>query len=251
MRDARVLELVGEQVREAAPNRGQDVGAVAQQLAELEHQVAVVEASRLAQDAVVAGVEVGELDLALGALALGAPGRGALQRHPPLAQRRRRDRLDLQQVDATQQPRQQARRVAADLVTAKRQLVDPVEEDREPVRGANGGEERIEAGLERVVAQQALGHLLIGVDPELLVRPVEQLLGALAKLRARRARARQHENRLRAHAAAGECQQSQGERLGAPGAGDTEHQQRLVAVIGDEALRLGRRVAIRRHAHSF
>ena len=61
-----------------------------------------------------------------------------------------------------------------------------VEQDREPVGGADGGEERVEAGLDRVLAQQRLGGLLVGVDPELLVRAVEQRLGALAQLGARR-----------------------------------------------------------------
>ena len=75
------------------PNRladlGGDVGAIVEQLAELEHQVAAVEAAGLAQDPVVAGVEVGELDLALGPLALGGVGGRALGGDRPFAQGRR------------------------------------------------------------------------------------------------------------------------------------------------------------------
>ena len=96
------------------------------------------------------------------------------------------NRLGLEQVDPPQQARQQARGVAADLMPAQGQLVNAVEQDREPVGETDGGEERVEAGLERVLAQQRLGGLLVGVDPELLVRAVEGRLGAVAKLRSAR-----------------------------------------------------------------
>ena len=59
------------------------------------------------------------------------------------------------------------------------------------------GEERVESRLDRVLAQQRLGGLLVGVDPQRLVGAVEQRLGALAQLGPRGARAAQHENRLR------------------------------------------------------
>ena len=51
--------------------------------------------------------------------------------------------------------REQRRRVAADLVAAQRQVVDPLEQQRQPVgRCVTAREERVEPGLERLVAQQ-------------------------------------------------------------------------------------------------
>ena len=81
----------------------------------------------------MAGVEVGELELALGALALGGARRDALGGDRALAELLRAHRLGLEDVDPAQQAGEQAGRVAADLVAAKRQLVEAVEQDREPV----------------------------------------------------------------------------------------------------------------------
>ena len=93
-------------------------------------------AARLAQDPVVAGVELGELELAP------RPARDRPIRRPPCRARRpsragaRARRLGLEHVDPPQQPRQQPCRVAADLVPAQRQLVDAVEHDRRAGRPA-------------------------------------------------------------------------------------------------------------------
>ena len=108
--------------------------------------------------------------------------------------------------------------------------------------GADGGEERIEAGLGRVLAQQRLGGLLVGVDPELLVRAVEQHLGALAQLRAGGARAGR---------ATSTCSGRDAARRPAPRAAARaprcvptppapSDQQRALAVRGDRALAVGR-----------
>ncbi len=129
----------------------------------------------------MARVELGELDLALGALAVRGRRRGPLLRHRPLPQRGRCHGLRLQQVDATQQPAEQAGGVAADLVAAQRQIVETVEQHGQAVGRADGGEERIEPGLGRVLAQERLGRLLVGVDPELLVGAIQQQLGPLAQ----------------------------------------------------------------------
>ena len=103
-------------------------------------------------------------------------------------------------IDAAQQTRQQAGRVAANLVVSQGQIVDALEQDREPIRGPDGGEEGVEAGLDRVLAQQRLRRFLVGVDPELLVRAVEQRLGAGAKLGAGGPRSGEDENVLGADA---------------------------------------------------
>ena len=83
--------------------------------------------------------------------------------------RRGRDRLGLHGVDPLKQPRQEAAGVAADLVAAQREVVEPVEHEGEPVGGRDGLEERVEPGLDRVRAQEALGDRLVRALPELLV----------------------------------------------------------------------------------
>jgi hypothetical protein len=89
-------------------------------------------------------------------------------------------------------------------VVSQGQIVDALEQDREAIRRADGGEEGVEAGLDRVLAQQRLRCFLIGVDPELLVRAVQQRLGASAKSGAGGSRSSEDEHVLGADAAAGE-----------------------------------------------
>ena len=170
----RVLELVGHDVPEARPHLIGDVGALGDQPRCLDHQVARVQAPRVAQDAVVAGVELGELDLAPRALTLRRAARLAIARRGPVAQALRAHALQLQQVDPAQEPRQEPRGVAADLVPAQGQVLDSGEHDREPIGRGDRGEERIEPGLDRMVAKEPLGDLLVGTDPELLVGSVER-----------------------------------------------------------------------------
>ena len=132
-------------------------------------------------------------------------------------------------------------------MAAQRQLVDAVEQDREAVGGADGGEEGVEAGLDRVLAQQRLRGLLVGADPKLLVRAVEQSLGALAQARAGGARAGEHEHVLGRRAGGGERLEPPRQRLAASRARRAEDEQRALAVRGDRALRIGGTVAGRRH----
>jgi hypothetical protein len=129
----------------------------------------------------VARVQVGELDVPLGALARRAPRGLAFTRDRPFPQGRRQDPLGLEQVYAAQEAGQEPSGVAADLVPAQGQVIDPVEQDREPVGGAHRGEERIATRLDRVLAQQHLPDLLVGVYPELGVRAVQQGLDASAQ----------------------------------------------------------------------
>ena len=178
-----VLQLVDQQVRGTQVQLAGDVGAVGDQPRRLQHQVARVEASRVTQDAVVARVELGELDLAPRPFALGRALRLLVARCGPVAQPLGADQLELQQVDAPQETGQEPGRIAADLVPAERQVVDAVEQDREPVGGRDRGEERIEPGLDRVLAQHLFGDLLVGADSQLLMgrrqlgvhAPAEQL----------------------------------------------------------------------------
>ena len=54
------------------------------------------------------------------------------------------------------------------------EVVQVVEQQRQPIREADGGEEGIEPRLQRVLAQQPPGGRLISGDPELLVGRVNQ-----------------------------------------------------------------------------
>ena len=88
------------------------------------------------------------------------------------------------------------------------------------------GEERVEPRLDRVLAQQGLGRLLVGVNPQLLVRAVERDLGPLAQLeRAARDR-RDDEHALRPGPAARRGLEPHAERLGPPRPGRAEDEQR-------------------------
>ena len=71
---------------------------------------------------------------------------------------------------------------------AQRQLVEAVEQHRQPLGGAEHVEEGVEAGGLGVLAQQPLADRVPGADPELLVGVVEERLDALAAAAAPSAR---------------------------------------------------------------
>ena len=122
-------ELIDHDVEESAPRSpGGRRHSRASSLLQGEEDVAAVEAAGRCDDPVVGGVELGELGLG-GARACPrrAPRRAlgsAGPSRPPSAHRSARE------------VGQQARRVAADLVLAQRQLVQPVEQHRQPLGGA-------------------------------------------------------------------------------------------------------------------
>ena len=216
--------------------RAADVRALAGQAAQLQDQVAGVEAAHLAQDSVVAGEELGELDLAPRPLAGGGAGGRLDLALGPLAKSRRGDALGLQQVDPPQQPGQEPRRVAADLVAAKREVVDSVEQDREPVAQLDRAEERVQAGLDREVAKQALGDLRVGADRELGVGTVQEPLGPLAHPGGCRARPGEDEHAVGLRTVADQRREAHRQGLAAAGAGGPQDQHRALAVPGDPLL---------------
>ena len=115
----------------------------------------------------------------------------------------------------------------ADLVAAKRQVVDAVEQDRQAVGGGDRGEERIEPGLDRVLAKDALGDLLVGADPELLVRVRRGWRRPGREASPRPARVRQtSEDPLGPDAVLDQRGEAADQRLGAPGSGGAGDQQR-------------------------
>ncbi len=73
----------------------------------------------------------------------------------PVTQPARADPLGLQRIDSPQQPGEQARWIASDLVAAEREVIEMVEQQRQPVREPDGRKERVEPRLQRVLARAA------------------------------------------------------------------------------------------------
>ena len=233
-----LLELVDHQVLETVGDLEADIGALGEHAVEGEEDVAAVEAARLGEDPVVGRVELGELELT----PRGLPGglvRRLLRLPGPQLQPRRADPFGLQRVDPREQPGQQGGGVAADLVAAQRQLVEPVEQHRQALRGAQHVEERVEAGGLGVLAQEPLADRLPAADPELLERAVQQRLGAFAKSPRRGAGRADHQHPLGCGPRRGEPGQPPRQQLGLAGPGGAEHQQRALSV-GDRAIPLVR-----------
>ena len=189
----------------------------------------------------MAGVEVGELTLAGRALALPDVGCLALGPLGPVPQLGGGDALGLHRVDSTEQPGQQPCRVAADLVPAQREVVEAVEEHREAVGGPDGGEERVEPRLQRVLAEQSLRHGLVGGDPELLVRALDQGGRAGSQSVGAGPGASQNDDLLGWGSRRREAGQPSRQRLGPPEAGRAGDEHRAVAVLDHAPLGVGRR----------
>ena len=232
---AQVLVAVREHEREAAGQPSANVRLLVQQPEGVQREVADVERAGLGQQSIVRGVDVRELELALcvRALVVGRDGRRAVL--GPAAEVLGSHHLLLQLVDALDEPRQKRRRVAADLVAAQRQVVDPLEQQRQPVGGADGREQRVEAGLERLVAQDPLAQLLCAEHRQLLVGRVDQRLDPRSQVRRGGARRRDHQ-----HAAGRERPPRQATRRGGRSRAScpcraAEYQQRAAA-MGDGRL---------------
>ena len=245
VREPGVLELVGEHVAEALGDLLGDVGAVAP--AGWPSSSTRSPPSRLPaslQDPVVAGVEIGELDLALGPLALGRRSRRRARRataHSRSAAGATASALSR----SMRRSRRASRPAGLPRISWRRSGSSSSRSSRIASRSA--GPTVVKNGSRpassRVLAQQRLGRLLVGVDPELLVRAVEQQLGSLAQPRPRRARAGRGRARApgacRAPASASSRSASASVR---PEPASPSDQQRALAVRGDRALRIGGRV---------
>jgi hypothetical protein len=190
--EARVLQVVHQHVPVAAREPRTHVRFLAQQPEGAQHEVAEVQRPRLAQHPVVRAEQLAELALAGGARPLG------------LAERRRPggvvlagDELVLEAVDPADDRAEHRARVAAQVVVAQRQIVDALEQHREPVGRGDRRGERVDAGLERLVVQQPCAEALEGRDRGLLGgRPAEPLLDPLAQRVGGR---REHEDALGRH----------------------------------------------------
>jgi hypothetical protein len=126
-------------------------------------------------------------------------------------------------------------------VAAQGQVIDAVEEDRQPVGLRHADDERVDASLQRMLEEETLGDLRERPDLELLVRRVDERADPVAKGDGSGARPRQDENAIGRDAPGRERGDAPGESLAAAAAGAAEDQQRPLAVLGN-ALLLGRRL---------
>ena len=200
---------------------------LAQQAERAQHEVAEVEHAGLAEHPVVGPEQLAELALAGGAGAVGlaecgGPGGVVLAR----------DELVLEAVDPPDDRAEHGARVAAQVVVAKRQLVDALEQHRQPVGGGDGGRERVHAGLERLVVEQAGAQalergdrgLLGGGAPEAFLDPLAQGVGGRGE----------HEDALRGDGGLrplGQPREALHERGRLAGAGPADDEQRPAAVL--------------------
>ena len=225
-----VLVLVHEHVAEARGGALAHVRLLVQQAEGAQDQVAEVERPALAEQAVVVGVEAAELELARGVRS-----RGVVVR--PLGQPLRvrdvvvgRHHLVLQAVDPRHEAPEQRRRVAADLVVAQRELVDAVEQQRQAIRRRDRREERIDAGFERLVGQQARAEAVEGLHVELLVGRGDERLEPLAHLGGGRRGEGQREQLLGGRPLLDEPAEAPADRAGLAGAGTRHDQERTPRV---------------------
>ena len=196
-RELEVLGVVDEHVAPARRDPRAHVRLVAQEGDGAQEQVAEVQRALLAQHPVMGLVEAGELALALGALVALREGGG------PARDLVGRDHRLLEAVDAGDDRRQQGRRVALEVVDLEGELVDALEQHREPVGRRDRDDERIEPGLERLVAQQPRAEAVHGVDGELLEAALELVLHAGAQRVGGRLRGGEREDLLASAAGAG------------------------------------------------
>ena len=142
-----VLQLVDDQMREASRDGLGQSGPLAEESGQLKHCVGVVHRAGGAQHLVVQLVDLGELALPGGRVALRLALARLLLR--PASEPLRRHPCGLERVDPVDDPGQQPSRVPADLMPAQGQLVDPLQQHREPLGGAERLEERVELRLGR------------------------------------------------------------------------------------------------------
>ena len=235
-RGREVLQVVDEDVAVARTDARADVRAIAQQPQGAQHQVAGVERVGLDEQSLVREVELGELALPR-AVGLIRPRREALGV----------DAIVLQPVDARDDARHERGGAAAEVVLAQRQLVEVLEQHRQPVRAPQRYDERIEPGLQRLVVQDARTEVVDRVDRELLVRAVDRLLQERAQPARGRGGGDEREDGLRMRAVGhepGEALDEDG-RLAGPRPSDDE--QRSTWMPDDAGLR-GRQV---RHVMSL
>ena len=235
LREVRVLVLVDEHVAEAPRHPLAHVRALVQQAERPQDQVAEVERPALREQPVVIGVQAGELALALrpGARGVAARLRGEPVRVAAVVVGG--DHLVLEAIDPRHEAGEQRRGVAANLVVAQGQVVDALEQKGEPVGRGHRGEEGVDAGLERLVLQQARAERVEGRHMQLLVGRLDERLEPLAHLGRGGRREGEREDRVGRHPLLDEPGEAAGERARLAGPGARHHHERA-ARVGDGLL---------------
>ena len=172
--EAGVLQLVDQHVRVARRQPRAHVRLLAQQPERVQDEVADVERAGVAQQPVVGGEQLGELALARAARVVG-------QRRRPRAVVRGADQLVLEPVDPADDRAERGARVAAQVVVAQRQVVDALEQHRQPVGGGDRRRERVQPRLQRLVAQQPRAQARERRHRQLLVGHGHPVLDPLAQ----------------------------------------------------------------------
>ena len=138
--------------------------------------------------------------------------------------------MSLQPVDSADEPRQQRIGAASEVVPLDRQLVDPLEQHREPLGGPEHGLQRVDARSGR--AQDQRRELNRGGHEQLVVAALEPPF----QPRSRRIRAclrgRQQQHLLGATPLLDEPQKAALQSAGLARPGRPEHKQRF-AIAGD------------------
>ena len=233
-----VLELVDEHVVEAAGDARANRLVAREQLPQLELHAAEVERGGVVQEQLVLLVEAGLFEQQFGLLAVvgvDGVGQGGLG---VLAQVVRSAALFFQPVDLLEHLADHLRRVAAQRQPVERQLVHAREHDRHAVGAGGGGEERIQTGRRRLVAQQVHAQRVEGGGVGLFDVLAEHLLDSLAQLGRGVLGVGQREDALDRHAAAHQPLEARGQRLGLAAAGAGHDQQRPAEMRDGLVLRL-------------
>ncbi len=209
----------------------------AEQPAELEHRLAAVDRARGVQHRVVELVDLGELPLARRRIKVGVVLHRA-EALGPLAKALGGDPCRLQRVDPIDDPGEEPGGVPADLVPAQGQLVEPLEQQRQPLGGGQRLEEGVESCLGRVLVQQPSRNQRVRIHHQLLERALDRILGSGSDSGGGGLRAGQHERVLTGLRQVGEAA---ADRLGSPRSGQSEDEQRPIGMGDDALLRVGER----------
>ena len=181
-----VLELVDQDVAEAALVAAQHVGPRAQEAQGVGDLVAEVDDARLAHQLLVARVGPGQLAVLLGALApLLVLGQGGRRLRQPLGVRhvlRRRDVLVLAAAEERDHRLEMPRGVAQGAVVGQGKLEQPVAEEDDLLGAVQHAEVRRQADLQGVLAHQPVAEGVEGGDLHVGVAVGHQGVDALLHL---------------------------------------------------------------------
>ncbi len=145
----------------------------------------------------------------------------------------------LELIDLLEEAGQEPGGVAADLAVAEREVVEAVEQGRQALGRAEDFEEGVEAGGGGPLAEQALGQLAPGADPELLVGSLQERFDAPAEPSGSCLRRGEDQDLSRIEPVAGKPREAPRQGLRLAGPRGAEQEQGPVAVLDGLLLCLG------------